>query len=180
VLVKLCYDSCQYAGKNYDNRFCGGFHQDTFDDECGGPKSYFSSETNCEAMVLPEDVASQTWKIILVSLLCVIGFLLLVSYGWGRYRNYRQKQVLEKEDDDERQRELEKAQNIGNQDAIAPPSPQYPVVTQNNLVQSDSVPFAHPSDPRRSSVGNSGSNKGGGNRDEWSSGPTLVAMPGSH
>jgi len=178
LLAKVCQLSCVQAGQNYDNKFCSRFNQN-FPDECSLPDypDIFSTDsTTCVGLSFSDDSSSQTWKIILVTILCVIGFLLLVSYAWSRYRQYRQKQLLEKEDDDDRQRELERAQNIGNQ-GIPPPSPQigsdFNNIQPNNLTQSDVIPYLHPTDPRRSSVG--AAPPRGNQGDGYA---TMVVMPG--
>jgi len=185
LLALVCQSSCVQAGQNYDNRFCSRFNQN-FPDECSfypdfNPDLVGTDATTCVALNFSDDNSSQTWKIILVTILCVIGFLLLVSYAWGRYRQYRQKQLLEKEDDDDRQRELVRAQNIGNpSSSIPPPSPQigsdFNNIQPNNLVQSDGVPYLHPTDPRRSSVGSGGGGQRNNNQGDGYA--TMVIMPG--
>jgi len=176
ILLKVCQSSCVQAGQNYDNKFCSRFNQN-FPDECTLPDLLSTDSTTCVSLNIGDDNSSQTWKIILVTILCVIGFLLLVSYAWSRFRQYRQKQLLEKEDDDDRQRELERAQNIGNVNSIPPPSPQigsdFNNIQPNNLTQSDAVPYLHPTDPRRSSVGAPPRNQ---NQGEGYA--TMVIMPG--
>jgi len=176
ILIKYCENSCVTAGQTYDDRLCSSFDQ-SFSAECDD-SDYTSNDANCIPVPSSNDNSGETWKIILVTILCVIGFLLLVSYAWSRYRQYKQKQILEKEDDDDRQRELERAQNIGNQSSIMPPTPQFGSdfnnIQPNNFVQSDSAPYLHPTDPRRSSIGREVKDGGG-----YPVGPTMVVLPNS-
>jgi len=82
IIAKVCLSSCIQAGQNYDNNFCSKFNQN-FPDECplnrqDGWPILSTDTTVCVALNISSDNSSQTWKIILVTILCVIGFLLLV------------------------------------------------------------------------------------------------------
>jgi len=105
-IIKICATSCSDGGQLWNGDFCRNFGSAYFATECGSTYYSDASPPQCYDYPYSDSSAATTWKIILVAILCSVGGVLLLSFAWNRFKYYRNKKTLEKEDEEDNLRNI--------------------------------------------------------------------------
>jgi len=116
TILKVCRTSCMSA-QTADSNLCGSRYSDaSFQAECSNDHY---GDPPCLTYTFDNgDSSSGTWKIVLVSILGVVGVGILASFAWNRWRAYKTSQELAREDDDDARAQRLRQEHIEDREAV--------------------------------------------------------------
>ena len=86
IIRNVCRSSC-FAGQTANDNECAKFSDEYFQSECNG--TAFSDASNCIKLDLDGSEDFAIWKIVLISVLVGIGCIVLGSWAFSKWREWR-------------------------------------------------------------------------------------------
>jgi len=98
ALYRICQSMC-FLGKQWNSAACSNFGDLYFQTECLDA-TYYSATTPCIYNGL-DNSAQKTWEIVLVSVLCGVAGILILSFLYSRVKQWRLAKKITIEDENE-------------------------------------------------------------------------------
>jgi len=123
ALMRLCQSMC-YLGKQWNSGECSNYGDLYFQSECLDPQ-YYAANQPCIYVGL-DNSAKWTWQIVLVSVLCAVAGVLIVSFLYSRFKQWKLSKKIQIEDEHEAQMEAVREERRNSLNFKFQPNPVLP------------------------------------------------------